>query len=89
MSVKACDRSGCPNIMCDLYMPALNKYLCSECWLDLLAYKNIWSKETEVWQVKHKIMVFLNSKAEDIGDNKLEPAVEAEFDRLTKGEPDV
>ena len=36
MSVLACDRSGCPNIMCDRYSYDYG-YLCRECFEELVS----------------------------------------------------
>lgn len=36
MSVLACDRSGCPNIMCDRYSYEYG-YLCRECFEELVS----------------------------------------------------
>jgi hypothetical protein len=36
MSVLACDRKGCENIMCDRYSPVYG-YICSECFEELVS----------------------------------------------------
>lgn len=35
MSVLACDRTGCENVMCDRWFPALQLYVCRDCLAEL------------------------------------------------------
>lgn len=83
MSVLACDRLDCGNIMCDRLL-FNSHYICGECWQELLAYKATWKNLTES-QIKLKIMGFFGTEpgtyfSEEIVD------IDEVFDRLTRSE---
>ena len=42
MSVLACNRHGCDNIMCDRLILGNKYYVCSTCWAELLEYRATW-----------------------------------------------
>jgi hypothetical protein len=82
MSVLACDRSDCPNIMCDRLILDDSRYICEDCWQELLLYKASWPNTMPQSEVRERIVQFMRTdpgthttiKGEDIDD---------EFDRLT------
>lgn len=80
MGVMTCDRGDCTNIMCDRCILGNTAYICSECWSELLAYKNTWPETMSVADVRHKIEDFMKT---DPGSH-VEADVNVEFDRLTR-----
>lgn len=80
MSVLACDRLGCENIMCDRLLFG-RRYICEECWRELLAYKATWRNLSER-QVKLKIMEFFGTEPGAYRDDEIVD-IDETFDRLT------
>ena len=77
MGVIACDRSGCPNVMCDRYVGG--QRICNRCYADLMRIKGEWP----VRMTKHELAVrlsefFSSDPIDDIVD------VEEELKKITK-----
>jgi len=45
MGVMACDRPGCDNIMCSRLVLNDSRYVCDDCWNDLLEMRATWTGE--------------------------------------------
>ena len=73
MSVLACDRTGCENIMCDYFSDRLQAYLCTEC-RDELIRKLKCNQGTS-------IVEFMDSEKSNLNDNIALAIVNAEFIR--------
>lgn len=81
MSVLACDRYNCDNIMCDRLILNGTKYICDTCYDELIEYKSIWPQSVSKVDVEYKIQVFMISSP---GTYKRldQSEIQAEFDRL-------
>ncbi len=62
MSVLACDRSGCPSIMCDRLILDGSAYLCDSCNDELLSFRKTWPERMTGADVKAKIERFLTTQ---------------------------
>lgn len=84
MSVLACGRGNCPNIMCNRLILEGSRYICDECWDELVAYKESWPDTMTAKMVRQTIEGFMDS---DPGEHKtLRNAwINKEFERLTTG----
>jgi len=60
MSVMACNREGCDNIMCDRYAHDIG-YICNECYQELLVAKTHWPFSVPKDEVKQRIIEFMNT----------------------------
>lgn len=81
MSVLACDRLDCENIMCDRLLFG-RRYICDDCWKELLAYKATWHNLTES-QIKRKILEFFGTEPGTyVGGAEVD--IGEAFDRLTR-----
>lgn len=45
MSVLACDRHDCDKVMCDRCILHGSAYICDNCWVELLEFKETWPTE--------------------------------------------
>jgi hypothetical protein len=61
MSVLACDRNGCKNVMCDIYWSWCNKYICSDCLEELRDYRKSWPDEMKRSAVQTFIVKFFDT----------------------------
>lgn len=80
MSVLACDRGRCDHIMCDRLILDRSKYICHDCWQELLAYKAKWPADMSVADVRTRIEEFMET---DPGSH-VAANVDEEFERLTR-----
>ncbi len=88
MSVLACDRYNCPEIMCDRLIMNGSKYICSDCWYELLEYKETWKKHiSNLAEVEEVMENFFRSKPGTyikLNNDNAEEMIDKEFDRLTQ-----
>lgn len=90
MSVLACDRRSCQNVMCDDMLFGNEMYICRECLQELEAYKETWELPITENEIEDKIRLFMDSKP---GSCRPQPAVndresmEEIFDRLVNHRP--
>ena len=82
MSVMACDRQNCENIMCDKCILKSTAYICNSCWSELLEFKETWPTEMTALDVEDKIREFMSTRpgAYKVLENV---DIDAEFRRLT------
>lgn len=78
MSVMACGRYGCNNIMCDRIM--LGNYICHDCWLELVAHKDTWPKDLSGGKVRIRIVEFMQTTP----GSHLAGNTDEAFEELTK-----
>lgn len=82
MSVLACDRQDCDNVMCDKCILNNTAYICNDCWSELLEFKETWPTEMTALDVKAKIREFMHTSPGVF--RVLENVdIDAEFRRLT------
>lgn len=82
MSVLACNRSGCENIMCNQLILDGAAYICEDCFEELCAFRDKWpDEEMLVGEVEERIKTFMQTKAVPYGKHTSE--IEREFRRLT------
>ncbi len=82
MSVLACNRAYCPNIMCDRLILNGEMYICNDCFKELLKFKETWNESVQPIHVDHLIRQFMTTALGTYTtDNK--DSVEEEFKRLT------
>ncbi len=86
MGVMECGRLGCEEIMCNKLILEHSRYICWDCWKELLEYKATWNaKEMPAGGVREYILYFMNKTRRGF----LEPVtpvqidIEEEFERLT------
>lgn len=80
MSVLACERRGCENIMCDRLILGGTVYICNECLQELEEWRQKWSPDF-VGVVKQSILAFMDSAPGTY--RKPEDSLQAEFERWT------
>lgn len=80
MSVLACSRSNCEELMCERLILDRTMYICSDCFEELIAFKATWNNSMTVAEVRYAIEEFMRSKV----GSYIAANVDAEFDRLTK-----
>lgn len=80
MSVLACDRGSCENIMCHRLILDGTKHICDSCFEELKIYKETWPSKMKASEIKRKIEDFMNTEPGDFGQ---QVDVDEEFDRLT------
>jgi len=83
MSVLACGRFKCDNIMCDRLV--LGRYLCNACYEELLEFKRSWGFCTRVTSVRPHLEHFMTTAPGTFARDDDDAAVDAEFHRLTGG----
>lgn len=85
MSVLACSRSNCPNIMCDKLILNHTHYICNDCFDELTRWKYQLLSNSQppvkVDEIRGLISSFLNSKVGSTITNNSE-ATEEDFDRV-------
>lgn len=84
MSVLACNRRGCENIMCDRLILERTQYICDGCWAELLAFRETWPWEMSARDVYDAIVSFMDTRT---GTHRMLDCdgITAEFERLTGG----
>ena len=85
MSVLACDRAFCSEVMCDRMILDGSQYICDRCWKELLEYKATWPRTMAPGYVRRRIEEFMVSAP---GSFKVPVNTDEEFDRLTQGPRD-
>lgn len=83
MGVLACDRSGCPNVMCDRLILNNRRYICGDCWGELLKWKETWELPMTEWEVENKILDFFDTVPKSTIPIEEHHDIEAVFRRLT------
>jgi len=83
MSVLACDRRSCPNVMCDRLILDGTRYICNECWEELVEYKATWQPPMTPLDIENKIREFIGTSIGAYETVETECDIEAEFRRLT------
>lgn len=81
MSVLECDRGNCTSIMCDKLI--LGKYICDDCWQELLNAKKKWPTTMKKAEVRGFMEDFMKSQVGDYNDLDIID-IEKEFRRLTE-----
>ena len=83
MGVMECNRNGCRNIMCERLFDN-RRYICEECWRELLEHRKSWPASMQRSDVKGIIERFLET---DVGTHSpplTADEVDAEFKRLVE-----
>lgn len=81
MSVMACDRNGCNNIMSSRLFDG-KAYICDDCYQELLIDKASWSNNMNGTEVKGRIETFMSKPASGyVSDNE---EIEEEFNSLIR-----
>lgn len=83
MSVLACDRYRCPNIICDRLIFNYSQYICEDCWKELLKFKNNWSSTLRQNDVRKHIEAFMETEPGSYNEDLTPDEIEKEFRRLT------
>lgn len=83
MSVLACDRRSCPNVMCDRLILDGTRYICDECWEELVEYKATWQPPMTPLEIENKIREFMGTWTGTHKTVETECDIDAEFRRLT------
>jgi hypothetical protein len=81
MGSLACDRVGCNRIMCDRLILDHSKYICNECFNEMVEKRKKWSCCMSSDELRAKIEEFMNTPASTellIGDD-----LDREFKSLT------
>lgn len=87
MGVMACNRSSCPNVMCDRYLNGLG-YLCNDCFSELRDWRTTWPEEMTAGEVEEKIKEFFATEPGSLSTKKLNrEEIDAEFRRITGEDP--
>lgn len=81
MSVLACDRQDCRNVMCDRLILEGSRYICDDCFDELLEAKKSWPDKMTTVEVETAIRNFLESPK---GTHKVLRGreIDREFNRL-------
>lgn len=79
MGVMACDRRGCEKVMCSRLILDSSRYICDDCWEELLEVKTTWDKRMSAADVRRQIESFMKSP---VGEYR-EVDTEEEFNKLT------
>jgi len=81
MSVCACDRAGCEEIMCTRLILNGSRYVCSSCWRELLDFKDTWPADMTKKDVEDKVRAFMSTVPETFSLPKFVDVDDA-FDKL-------
>jgi CTP:molybdopterin cytidylyltransferase MocA len=81
MSVLACDRALCENIMCHRLILGGRMYICNTCFEELLTHKKDWPPRMTALEVRHRIEDFMRSEP----GQHIEVDTNEEFDKLANG----
>lgn len=87
MGVLACDRTGCPHIMCDRLILDGTQYICSDCFAELLRVKSTWPDTMTTLELRERVESFMDTRP---GRYVLLSGsdLEAEFQRLVNNTTD-
>lgn len=89
MSVMACDRRGCPHVMCDQMILEGTMYICHECMSELREFKETWPSMMTAREVREAIENFMRTSPGTHTTNVLtQEGIDAEFNRLTRDRGD-
>lgn len=81
MSVLACGRYDCPNVMCDYMVDG--RYICNDCMQELEDWRKSWPDSIEVADVQKLIEEFMNTGVGQLRNSSRDPDdVEQEWQRL-------
>lgn len=81
MGVLACDRRGCPNIMCDYCILGNSLDLCSDCLRELTEKKERWPADLPDTAIEDRIRKFMN-RERGVDPNIDRTHLNEVFDRL-------
>lgn len=79
MSVLACERNQCSNVMCDYFI--LNRYICSDCLFELREEMKNWNQIMSRSEMHEKIEEFFLS---EVGYDYTLVDISEEFDKILK-----
>lgn len=83
MSVMACSRYECIHILCERLILCSSRYICDECYTELLQYKASWPVSLMlVDDVRDRINTFLTTSPGTYSKSGSKD-IDAEFTRLT------
>lgn len=82
MSVMACGRKGCEEIMCNRLILDSSAYICGDCYEELLLVKKSWPKEMAALDVGNCIRAFMDTEPRSFIMLDAE-GIDKEFERLT------
>lgn len=82
MSVLACDRNCCGNIMCDRLILDGAAYICNYCYDELIIFRKTWPKEMPLNDVRKRIEAFMRTEPNATVQAD-DDEIEREFQRLT------
>jgi hypothetical protein len=83
MSVLSCDRAGCINIMCDRMLFHCSKYICNDCYEELVKFKDSWPATTVPDDVYGLIEGFMETRPGRYSFIAGQEEVEEQFKSLT------
>lgn len=85
MGVLACERRGCPNILCHRLILEDQCRICDECWEEMLQYKSRWRlSRMSAREVRALLEEFMDT---EVGAHRMladEAEIDEEFDKLTR-----
>jgi hypothetical protein len=82
MSVLACGRPECEEVMCSRLILGGERYICDDCWKELLICRTQWPETMPVSEVRKRIEEFMDTKPGIF--KELDAAgIDEEFKRLT------
>lgn len=81
MSVLACERRGCPNIMCDRLILGGTRYICHDCFQELDEWRQTWTPDF-IGLVRQSIQAFMDSPPGTF--RQPGKSLEAEFEMWTQ-----
>lgn len=85
MSVLACGRYRCDNIMCDRLIFSGRYYICDRCYEELLVFKATWKQdEMTANEVKPRIEEFMRTEPGTYVAAPRGVGIDEEFQRLTR-----
>ena len=70
--------------MCDRLILEQSRYICEDCWKELLEFRNDWLEETQPSEVRALIEQFMESRPGSFSDPRNGESVDLEFKRLTE-----
>lgn len=82
MSVLACDRRNCEHVMCDRLIMNDSKYICEDCWQELLELKDSWETPMTALEVRRRVIQFFDTEPGTAVDKPCD--IDEEFGRLTR-----
>ena len=86
MGAMTCGRSNCGNVMCDRLIDG--RYICDDCWEELLVFKKTWPSEIRSGGVVELINEFMRTKVGTYGKILSGDDIETEFRSLVRNNYD-